>query len=253
MCSFKEGEDVENRISTEQSVAANVQEGVTPNIQYEGKVNSEVPLSVVAPHFNPRTAFIELTRYGITGGISFASSAGLEAVSFAGATLAANYNLLANQDTKVAVATLALSYMPLIWATLRNAHQAWETLRETGTSVSFLAKVGYDLSRKITDREKIQKIATYLGFTGIELMKEIPWYAAAIVGGKLVSEAAPGYYTPNAEISFLTGANIFGAGYQYAQAEAVGGVLRGIQNRRRIMNIFKRNPQQTEQNERVDI
>lgn len=222
----------------------------TQNIQMrdlgqENETNSEVPGRINAPRFNPRTAFIELTKYGVTGAISFVSSSSLEAVALVGASLAAGLNPLAGQDPKIAVAALVLSYIPLITGTLQNADQAWKSLNETGASVSFLAKIGYDLSRNVTKNERIQKVATFTGFSVIELAKEIPWYIGAYAGKEGLLIGATEYYTSNMEFSFLAGANIFGAAYQYVQAGAVEGILRGIRNREKIMNIFRRDPKKT--------
>lgn len=218
------------------------------NTETEERVGTELfPSIETTPRFNPRTAVVELARYGVTGAVSFVSSSALEGFALTGATLAAGINPLAGQPIEGALLALGVSYIPLITGTLKNAEEAWKSLEDTGTSVSFLAKVGYDLSKRLTTSERIQKVATYLGFTAIELLKEIPWYIGAFGGGRLVSEVSPEHYTPNAEYTFLAGANIFGAAYQYAQAGAVEGILRGIKNRRRIMNILKRNTGHSDQ------
>lgn len=240
----KEGPHVESQEDKASPVLVNSQESTVPNLS-EDPINPKIFLMVKAPRFSPRAAVVELTRYSVTGAISFFSSSALEGVALVGATLAAGINPLAGQDSKLAITALALSYMPLVTGALQNAHATWKSLRETGASVSFLAKVGYDVSRRLTDSERIQKAATYIGFTALELMKEIPWYVGAFGSGKLVSEVSPEHYTPNVEYAFLAGANIFGAGYQYAQAGAVEGILRGIKNGRRIVNIFRRNSERS--------
>lgn len=204
-----------------------------------------------APRFSPRTALATLARYGITGATSYYSSGLLETVALVGAKLAVEVNPLIGHDPKLAVTALAISYIPLVTGTLRNANQAWESLQETGVSVSFLAKVGYDLSKKCTDNNGIQKVATYLGFSLLELTKEIPWYIGAFGGDSLarlandipifgptidtaISSVTPTRDNTNEELVYLMGANIFGAGYQYIQSFVVGGALDGIRSRKSI-------------------
>ena len=102
----------------------------------------EVPGGLKAPRFNPRAVGVELIRYGVTGAISFFSSSGLEAVALVGASLAASLNPLAGQDSKVAIAALALSYIPLITGTLQNANQAWNLLKKRGRRLAFWPRLG---------------------------------------------------------------------------------------------------------------
>lgn len=210
----------------------------TTIIPEEEKV--EVPGGLKAPRFNPREALLGTTRYGVTLGLNILSFIGLEGVALTGATFAAGINSLASLDSKYAIAALALSYVPLITGTLKNAEQAWHSMKVLGVSISAPAKLGYDLSRVFTKNEKIHKAATYTGFLGFELAKEIPWYAAAFSGKEIMGDWIPERITPNIEYAFLAGANIAGAGYQYAQAGGIEVLLRGIRNRGRIMNSFRR-------------
>lgn len=200
----------------------------------------EVPGGLKAPRFNPRAAIPSLTRYAVTGAISAVSSSTLEAVALAGGTFAVGVNPLAGQEGNIAAAIMAFTYIPLIGSIGLNANEAWRSLNETGTSVSFLAKVGYDTSRRITKNARIQKAATYLGFSALEIIKEIPWWMGFFAVRETMPEISPEHYTPNAEYAFIAGANVFATGYQAAQAGAVEGILRGLKNRKRIMNVLNR-------------
>ena len=202
------------------------------------EIRKEIPAIFEAPHFNPRKSIAELTRYGITGGLTVLSSIGLEAVAISGATIAAGINPFANLDVKYAIGALAVSYIPYLTSLFKNADQSWQSLKETGVSVNIFAKAGYDLSKNITGSQKLQKFSTYSGFLGSELMKEIPWYVGAFAGKEIMSGWIPELYTPNIEYAFLTGANIFTAGYLYAQAGGVELALRGWRNRNKISNLL---------------
>lgn len=192
----------------------------------------EVPGGLKAPSYNPRVGLVELGKYGVTTGLNVLSALGLEMTSLIGATFTAGINPLAGLDSKYAIAAVALSYIPLITGTLKNAEQAWYSMKELGVSISTPAKIGYDLSRIFTKNEKIQKVSTYAGFLGFELAKELPWYAGAFAGKEVMNGWIPERYTPNIEYAFLAGANVAGAGYQYAQAGGIEVLLRGIRNRR---------------------
>ncbi|MDO8638114.1 MAG: hypothetical protein Q7R43_00945 [Candidatus Daviesbacteria bacterium] len=204
----------------------------------QAEIKEEVPSILKAPHFNPRKSVAELTRYGITGGLTVLSSFGIEAAAFTGATITAGINPLANLDTKYALVAVAISYIPLFTGMLKIADQSWYTLKETGVSVNMFAKFGYDLSRKITRNERVQKAATYTTFLGLELAKEVPWWIGAFTGKEIISDWVPELTTPNIEYAFLTGANIFAAGYEYAQVGGVELALRGWRNRNKIGNLL---------------
>lgn len=195
------------------------------------------------PHFNPRNSVIELTRYAITGGLTMATSFGLEAVAIGGAIITAGINPFANLDVKYAIGAVAVFYIPYLTSLVKNADQSWQSLKETGVSVNIFAKAGYDLSKNITGSQKLQKFSTYSGFLGSELMKEIPWYVGAFAGKEIMFGWVPEFHTPNMEYAFLAGANLFAAGYLYAQAGGVEVALRGWRNRNKISNLlwFKKN------------
>lgn len=195
----------------------------------------EVPGRLKAPRFNPRAGLIELGRYVGTGAAAAVSSSALEGVALSGGAMAAGINPLVGLEGNIAIAIMAFSYVPLIGSIWLNAEAAWKSLKETGTSVSFLAKIGYDLSRKVTSNERAQRVATFVGFSVFEVIKEIPWWMGFYTLREKMPDFSPEHYTPNMEYAFIAGANVFATGYQAAQAGAVEVVLRGIRNRGRIM------------------
>lgn len=202
------------------------------------RIGREVPVTLVAPSFNPKKGIVELTRYTITGGLTLLSSFGLEVVAIGGATITAGINPFANLDAKYAVGAVVVSYIPYLTSLFKNADQSWKSLQETGISVNIFAKAGYDLSKNITGSQKLQKFSAYSGFLGSELAKEIPWYIGAFAGKEIMSGWVPELYTPNIEYAFLAGANVFAAGYLYAQAGGVELALRYWRNRNRIGNLL---------------
>lgn len=204
----------------------------------QDKIDREIPFTLKAPSFNPKKGIIELTRYAITGGLTILSSVGLEAVAFSGATITAGINPFANLNVKYAIGTMAVSYIPYMTSLFKNADQSWQSLKETGVSVNIFAKAGYDLSKKITQSEKLQKITTYSGFLGSELTKELPWWVGAFTGKEIMSGWVPELSTLNIEYAFLAGANIFAALYLYAQAGGVEVALRGWRNRNRYSHLL---------------
>lgn len=225
------------------------------------EANSLKSTELKASRFSPRRILSEAVKYGITGIAGNYSSALLEGVALVGAKLAIEKQIFAGWDPKLAVAALVVSYIPLVHGTLTNAKQAWNTLEEGGVSVSPGAKFSYDVAKNRTSNERVQKIATYIGFSFFEVAKEIPWYVGAFWGDSvaqlaekaplvgalvepLISNLTPTHEVTNEELAYLTGANVFATGYQYAQALAIGGTLRGINEikKRRKDNYLQKKP-----------
>ncbi|MDO8570750.1 MAG: hypothetical protein Q7R97_04165 [Candidatus Daviesbacteria bacterium] len=204
------------------------------------ELDENIPVTLKAPRFNPRKGIVELTKYAATGGLTILSSAGTDLVAVSGAILSAGINPFANIDAKYAVTAVAVSYIPYATSLWKNADQCWQSLKETGVSVNIFAKLGYDLSRKFTQKKQLQKTATYCGFIGSQLPYEIPYLIGAFAGKEIMTDWVPEHYTPNMEYAFLAGANIFAAGFLYAQAGGIEAVLRGWRNRKRIVDMFKK-------------
>lgn len=213
------------------------------NISNQKRIDNEISIKFQAPHFNPRKGIFELTKYAISGGLTGLSSFGLEAVAITGATITAGINPFANLDAKFAITAVVASYIPYLTSLFKNADQSWQSLKETGVSVNIFAKAGYDLSKKVTQNEKLQKITTNSCFLGSELAKEIPWYVGALTGKEIMSGWVPELDTSNIEYAFLAGANVFAAGYLYAQAGGIELALRGWRTRNKISNLlwFRKN------------
>lgn len=189
---------------------------------------------------NPKGLAIESLRHVTTGIFSWTSTAFLEGVAVFGGGVALGINPLKEASAPIALGCLAASYVFWISGLVVNANQAWRLLEETGVCTSWWAKIGHDVSKRVTDNQISQKAATYSGFTAMEIVKEVPWWIAAIGGRQLILQISPEHYSPNMEISFLMGANIAAAGYNYLQAGGVETILQTLKAKQRIVNILRR-------------
>lgn len=196
----------------------------------ETPVDAELNSFEGRPYWKSRNLRLEAIRHGITLPLTLASTATLEAISIASGTFLAGVNPFSELDSKLAVGTLLLSYGFWAFGMGTNAQQAWKMLDETGVSVSWWAKVGYDISKRLTEQPKIQKAATYLGFSTLEVVKEIPWWLGAFGGKFALNQIYPEMNTQNIEFSFLMGANFGAAVFNFFQAGGVKGTLRFIRH-----------------------
>lgn len=173
-------------------------------------------------------------KYAKTALLNIPSYLALTGTAIAGGVIGAAANPLSHVDTKFAVATLAASY--LLWgrATYLNAREAWTLLENSEVCTSITAKALYEFSKKHTDNRKIQKAATYTGFVFWTVAEEVPWIMSALVVPELVDELSS---TPmaNNELSYLAGANVGAAAFNYIQARGVHEVNASIQAKENIL------------------
>ncbi len=194
--------------------------------------------------FSKRLRFGGL-RYGITSLSSVASGFTLEAICVPTGVAAATMNPLKEVSFEAALGILGVSYVAWGYGIWTNYNQVWKALQEVGVGTSVWAKVGYDLSTAATSRDFFKKMpavseflkrgSTLIGFTALELAKELPYYAVAF-GGKLAIEQLDlNLYTPNMEISFLAGANLAAALFNSVQAVGIAEALRVYRGRDEIL------------------
>lgn len=197
----------------------------------ETPVNVELSSFEGKPYWKSPELRLEAIRHGVTMPLMLVSIGALEAVALTTASFVAGINPFSETDPKFAIAGLVASYGFWFVGMGMNAKQAWNLLEETGVCQSWWAKVGHDTSKGLTDNQAIQKTATYVGFSALEAVKEIPWWAAAFGGKIVIDQNIPDYNTNNIEYAFLMGANVGAAFYNLAQAGGIRTVLSMLKKR----------------------
>lgn len=149
-------------------------------------------------------------RWVITAAATVASTYALDAVATAAGVLLTASQWLRGFDSGVLLGWLACTY--IVWgAGLRvNLKANWKLLEETGTSTNALSKGAHDLVKLRTESMRVRRIASDIGYVSAELVKEVPYYIAAL-GSALISESV----SSSDALIFLGGANLGAAAYEY--------------------------------------
>jgi hypothetical protein len=178
------------------------------------------------------------TEYIATALINAPSYLALSGTAVAGGLLGVAANPLAHVDSKVAALALGASYAIWFKAVHSNAKEAWNLLENSEICTSLAAKTLYEFSKKHTQNEKIQKIATYTGFVFWTAVEEVPWIISAVVVPDIVDEYSPAQ-TLNNEFSYLAGANLGAAAFNLVQAGGVHEINESLEAKENILNRAK--------------
>jgi hypothetical protein len=158
---------------------------------------------------------------------------GLSVLATAVSTYALDAIATAAGITLVAAGVLGGLTHPWLLALLVSSYGLWgaglragllangRLLVATGASTNVLSKAAYDLTRRRTANPRTARVAAAAGYTGTEILKELPYYAGAF-GTAVVSDSV----TTNKALVFLIGANLGAAVYEYALARLTGVFLR---------------------------
>ena len=181
----------------------------------------------------PEKMRTKATRWGVTVGANVGSMYALDGVAsvvgIGGAWTAEKINHMVTEnphalDTvpkSVLLPVLGASYYAW-WRGVRpNLEQNWHLLEETGVSTNALSKFMYDRAEKMKSSEKKQKLASKVGYVGLELVKEWPYYTAAL-GAAAVSKDI----STQESLIFLASANIGAAGYEAGLGQVTKKFLR---------------------------
>jgi hypothetical protein len=159
-------------------------------------------------------------RWTISACATVASTYALDVIATAAGLLLVWSGLFQDVLKGGALMFLAISYV--VWgAGLRIIlAENWALLVATGTSPNVLSKAGFDLVGSRTQSRRVQRIAAAIGYVGIELAKEAPYYIGA-VGAAVFSDQV----SANQVIVFLGGANLGAALYEYGLARLLRAFL----------------------------
>jgi hypothetical protein len=161
------------------------------------------------------------TKWAATLAATAVSTYALDAsAAVAGGALVAS-GLLESLNHQWMLAVLVASYG--LWGVgLRtNLRANWTLLATTGTSTNVLSKAGYDLARRTTSSTRAPRLAAAAGYTGTEVVKEVPYYTASF-GAAILSDSI----SANEALIFLSGANVAAAVYEYGVARLTRAFLR---------------------------
>jgi hypothetical protein len=125
--------------------------------------------------------------------------------------------VLRSLDQRWLLGFLVLSYVAWGLGLRVNLRANLALLARTGTSTNALSKVGYDLARS----PRARRIAAAAGYLGVELAKEVRYYAGAF-GAALTTAAI----SASDALIFLAGANLGAAAYEYGLGRATRAFLR---------------------------
>ena len=144
---------------------------------------------------------------------TLASTYALDAWAAAtGAGLVAS-GLLADLSHRSVVAFLLASYTVWVLGLRANLRANGSLLAATGTSTNALSKLAYDITRRRFGGERAARLAAGVAYTGTEVAKEVPYYAAAF-GAAVATDSI----TTDEALVFLGGANLGAAFYEAALA-----------------------------------
>jgi hypothetical protein len=148
------------------------------------------------------------------------STYALDGVATAAGVLLVASELLSGLSHGALLVVVAGTYV--LWgAGLRAGLGAnWTLLVATGTSTNVLSKAAHDLARRRAWSVRAQRIATAIGYTGTELVKEVPYYLAAF-GAAAVADGV----SSTDALVFLAGTNLGAAAYEYALARVTRALL----------------------------
>lgn len=197
-------------------------------------------------HFKPFGAKEYAQEVALTGGMNILTYLASLAPSIAGGAAAVALNPLSQVDTKTAAGFLAISYGFWGAGLYKSCKANLRQLESTGTSTSILSKSLYDMSKQLTPNAFLQAAASYFGFTLIQALEEIPFYAASFPGpvGESISQiphvpelpfvpSAPDVISRfsdansrNNEFAFLAGANMGAAAWAYTLGTTINRKLR---------------------------
>ncbi|NMO57575.1 hypothetical protein HH310_41220 [Actinoplanes sp. TBRC 11911] len=112
---------------------------------------------------------------------------------------------------------LVVSYAAWAAGLRANLLANGKLLAATGTSTNVLSKAAYDLVRG----RRAKRVAAAVAYTGTEIAKEVPYYAAAF-GAAAVTDTI----TADEALIFLGGANLGAAFYEVVVAKLTVAILR---------------------------
>ena len=108
---------------------------------------------------------------------------------------------------------LAVTYLAWVAGLRANVDANWCLLEQTGTSTNALSKVGFELARLRSTRQRVARVASAIGYVVTEVAKEAPYYAGAF-GTTLLSDSVDS----TDALAFLAGTNVGAAIYEYGVA-----------------------------------
>ncbi len=150
------------------------------------------------------------------------STYALDGFATVGGLLLAGSGVMAGVGELQMLMVLALTYVA--WgAGLRvNLKANFRLLEEAGTSSNALSKAAYEVVSLRTSAIGPRRLAAAAGYVGTELVKEVPYYAAAL-GTALVSDTI----TSHEALVFLAGTNLGAAVYEYGLGRVTRIFLQG--------------------------
>jgi len=159
-------------------------------------------------------------RWLVTLGATAVSTYALDAVATASGLLLLASGVVSGLGRAALLVLLAASYLAWLAGLRVSLRANWELLRTTGTSTNALSKAAHDLASRRATGARVPRLAAAAGYLGTELAKELPYYAGAF-GTTILADGV----TSADAITFLAGANLGAAGYEYAVAVATRTLL----------------------------
>ena len=159
-------------------------------------------------------------RWIITLAATAVSTYALDAVATAGGLLLVATQIHSGADHLFILLFLASTYVAWAAGLRVNLRENWALLEGTGTSTNLLSKAAYDLVTPRAWGVPARKFAAGAGYVGTEVAKEAPYYAGAF-GAALLADSI----SANDALTFLGGANLGAAVYEYGLARGVRAFL----------------------------
>lgn len=161
------------------------------------------------------------SAWAVTVTATAVSTYALDGVATAAGVLLVASGALGGLGYSHALVFLAATYAAWGVGLRANLLANWSLLEQTGMSTNALSKAAHDLTRLRRTSVRQRWIASAVGYLGLELAKEAPYYDGAF-GAAALSDAV----SSTDAIVFLAGTNLGAAGYEYALARLTRLVLR---------------------------
>jgi type IV secretory pathway TrbD component len=162
----------------------------------------------------------------MTGVGTVASTSALEVFASAGGALLVASKRLDAVPQGTLVLILVLTYGLWIAGLRVNLVANWQLLERSGACTNLASKVLFELMQLRSSDPRLRQVASVVGYVGTELVKEVPYYAAAF-GAAGVSQTIDS----RDALVFLAGTNVGAAVYEYG----VGRLSRMYLERRRLV------------------
>ena len=149
-------------------------------------------------------------RWAVTAAGSVVSTGAIEVFASVGGALLLASHRLDGAPRGTLLVILVFTYLLWIAGLRVNLVANWELLEQSGACTNLASKVLFELAQLRSSSPRVRRAASAVGYIATEVVKEVPYYAAAFGAAGLS-------HTIDSEdaLVFLAGTNVGAAAYEY--------------------------------------